>query len=162
MKGRWFQASCGVIRCRVDRASSSIDVVLCIIQTAFRELPLHLMRPSHYLPRERPSWLFTNMKNGQIYLHWGPDLHSTSISYQKDYSLLNTFSAFSRQMSLLIDFLTTQLTTRKKHQNSIITPEANSRAYRTAMWYVFKAGGLAAGHDFNLVSIELCQARFKI
>lgn len=41
---------------------------------------------------------------------------------------------------------------KKRYQNFIITPEANSRAYKIAMPYVFKAGGFIAGHNANLVS----------
>lgn len=41
---------------------------------------------------------------------------------------------------------------KNRYQNFIITPEANNKTYRTAMPYVFKAGGSITGYDTNLVS----------
>lgn len=41
---------------------------------------------------------------------------------------------------------------KERYQNSIIIQEVNSRAYKTAMPYVSKAGGSIVGHNANLIS----------
>lgn len=41
---------------------------------------------------------------------------------------------------------------KKRYQNSIVTPKANSKTYKTVKLYVFKFDGPIAGHNANLIS----------